>query len=163
MASDLGSRWIFKELMDVDDSVRQRTDYDLYMKALLICANGDNRLSEQERSWVVGYCAALGGSPQLVEELKTFAPRGDYKQIIDGSASAVHSVRAFIYDAIRACSADGEYHERERKLIHNAAATLGLSEEAVYQLELLYKEEWSLRQKRHNLIWPTTSRDRRAS
>jgi tellurite resistance protein len=153
MENEIASRWLFKELMDFDVSIPRGSDYDVYMKALLICANGDNRLSEEERNWVVGYCAALGGSPELVEELKSFSPEGSYQDIINSHPKAVQSVRAFIYDAIRACSADGEYNDQERGIVHQAAATLGVPEEVVIDLEKIYVEDRKIRQKRLALIW----------
>ncbi|MGI8745953.1 MAG: hypothetical protein ACR2NN_25905 [Bryobacteraceae bacterium] len=138
MPADIGSRWLFKEFMDFDGSIPQGTDYAVYMKALLICANGDGRLS---------------GQGELIEELKTFRPEGDYKAIIQSKEKAIKSVRAFIYDAIQACSADGEYHAKERQMVKKAAVRLGVPEDVVDLLEALFEEAKSNRRKRLNLIW----------
>nr|WP_246276595.1 hypothetical protein [Microcoleus asticus] len=59
-----------------------------------------------------------------------------------------------IYDAIQASAADGEYAEGEKEVIREAASILGISEDAVKQLEELYEEEQKLFAKKIQLFFP---------
>jgi len=60
-----------------------------------------------------------------------------------------------LYDAIKACSADGEYSSGERETVTKMAAKLGVDAEIVKQLEEICAEEAKLREKRLALIYPT--------
>jgi len=62
--------------------------------------------------------------------------------------------RILLYDAIRACSADGDYHEGERAAIHSLGAALRLPDDVVTQIEALIDEEEALKAKRIRLLMP---------
>ncbi|WP_371357653.1 TerB family tellurite resistance protein [Hydrocoleum sp. CS-953] len=62
--------------------------------------------------------------------------------------------RAAIYYAIKACSADAEYHKNEQAYVRKMAGLIGVSEEEVTQLEAMYFEEERLREKRVKLLFP---------
>ena len=125
----------------------------MFLKILLTCANGDGRLTEEERNWVVGYTSALGGPPELIEELRTYTPRESLKRLIHHQQRIMQFARALVYDAIRACSADGTLSPFERGLVFELASQLGVPKDVVQQLEDLYAEDRALRQRRLDLIW----------
>jgi tellurite resistance protein len=124
------------------------------MKAVLICANGDGTLAPEERDWAVGHSAAFGALDSLVDELKSYKADEDIEQIISATPESNACRRFLVYDAIRACSADGEYSDRERAMVIRMAAKLGLSEDLVRQIEEVCLEEARLREKRLKLVYP---------
>ncbi len=153
MSTDAGQQWLFKEFWGFE-SVPVDIDFDIFMKVLLNCANGDGQLTAQERAWVVDYTAALGGPPYLIEELRRYPATEDIATLVAQRETVRQSARALVYDAIRACSADGELQPGERDLVVGLASTLGVPAEIVQQLETLYAEDRRIRQERLDLIWP---------
>ena len=132
-------------------------DYNTYLKAVLICANGDGTLAPKERDWVVGFASAYGALDSLVEELKSYKADEDIEKMISNNPVANASRRFLVYDAILACSADGEYSDPERATITKMAAKLGISQDVVKQIERICIEEIELREKRLKLMYPEGS------
>ena len=64
------------------------------------------------------------------------------------------SATSAIYDAIRACAADGELHPQELRAVEQAASALGISTTTVGDLVELYYEEQYLRAKRLRKLFP---------
>ncbi len=128
--------------------------YDSYIKSMLICVNGDGTLAPEEREWVVGFASAFGASDSLVEELKSYKADEDIEKAIGDAPEANGSGRYVVYDAIMACSADGEYSDQERATITKMAAKLGISQDIVEQIEKICIEEIKLREKRVKLMYP---------
>ncbi|AKT43754.1 hypothetical protein [Chondromyces crocatus] len=153
---EIGYRWLFKDKANFG-ALPSDEAFDGYMKALLICANGDGTLAPEEREWAVGHAAALGATDKLVDELKTYKAEGDIEQIIGADHASSESRRYLIYDAVRACSADGEYSDKERATVIKMGAKLGLSEELVREIEDICLEERRLREKRLKLLYPEGS------
>ena len=152
MSRERGSLWLFKELWGFD-AVPSVGDFDVFMKAVLACANGDGQLTARERDWVVGYCAALGGPDTLVEELRAYPADEDVRELVERRPPVVQSRRALVYDAVRACAADGEYSEGERAVVRRLAAQIGVPEDIVQALEDIYQDEQTIRQKRLDLVF----------
>lgn len=148
-----GLLWLFKERYGFS-KVPSLEAYDGYIKSLLLCANGDGQLSPQERDWVVGFAYAVGASDSLIEEIKSYEATEDIETVISLGVESNGSRRYLVYEAIQACSADGEYSELERATIIKMAAKLGISEDVVQQIEEIYIEEMKLREKRQALMYP---------
>jgi uncharacterized membrane protein YebE (DUF533 family) len=153
VSRERGNLWLFKELWGFD-AVPSVADFDVFMKAVLTCANGDGQLTARERDWVVGYCAALGGPDTLLEELRAYPADEDTSQLVERRPPVVQSRRALVYDAIRACAADGDIREGERAVIRRLAAQIGVPEDVVQALEKIYQDERTIRQKRLDLVFP---------
>ncbi len=149
-----GVHWLFSEKFNFKD-VPVAMGYKSYLTSILICANGDNQLTQAERDWVVGYASAFGAPDEVVEKLKTDPGDEDIDSVISQEAAANDSRRCLVYDAIKACSADGEYSSGERETVTKMAAKLGVDAEIVKQLEEICAEEAKLREKRLALIYPT--------
>jgi len=151
----IGSSWLFKEQWNFSEIPTEMV-FSTYMKALLICANGDGILTDEERNWVIGYCAALGAPNSVIEQLKIYEANEDINEIISNCkiVNIEGSKRSLIYDAVRASTADGEYHPNEKAVVRKMAEKLGISEEVVNQIEEIYAEEVRIREKRINLIFP---------
>lgn len=123
------------------------------MKAALVCANADGSLNEAERNWAIGR-AALNGAPEaMLEELGQYPASDDIESLLEvGPTSQLR--RALIYIAIKAASADRDYHEDERRVIARAAATLGIHGAEVTALERIVEQEAHLKEERVRLCFP---------
>ncbi len=150
---DEGLLWLFYQRYSFR-KVPNHEEYKSYIKSMLICANGDGTIAPEERDWVVGYASAYGAPDSLVEELKSYKADEDIEKMISNTPAANASRRFLVYDAIMACSADGEYSDPERATITKMAAKLGISQDTVEQIEKICLEEIELREKRVKLMYP---------
>ena len=123
-----------------------------YAKAIIVCAAGDGDISERERAWLVGYLVSAGDSDAVIDEIRTYTGDDDLQDLINSSEYMSLTARPMLYDALRACSADGELSEGERARIADAASRLGVPAEVVAELEEIVQEEAKLRKRRHQLI-----------
>lgn len=153
---EIGYLWLFKDWSNFS-TLPTPDVFENYMKAILICANGDGKVTPRERDWVVGYFAAYGAPDSLLDEMKSYKADEDIEAIISATPASNASRRFLVHDAIEACSADGEFSEPERAMVTRMAAKLGISEELVKQIEELCLEEARLREKRLTLMYPEGS------
>jgi tellurite resistance protein len=149
-----GLHWLFNKKCGFKE-IPGLPAFDSYLKAILICANGDNELTQAERDWVIGHGSAFNAPDQVIEELKTYQADEDIDAVISRDTAANACRRYLVYDAIEACSADGEYSNRERETVTKMAAKLGVDAEIVKQIEEIYTQEAKLREKRLSLLFPT--------
>jgi tellurite resistance protein len=152
----LGSAWTFNWFFGFEE-IPTDEDCCIYMKSVLCCAKADGVLSPEEKNWVIGFCASWGVADWVIEELKTYEADEDLKEVIARSPQVSMAQRDLLLTAIRACAADGEFHEQEKAKIREMASIIGVPEETVEQLEQLQEEESALRQKRINLLYPERS------
>ncbi|KOP26821.1 hypothetical protein AMR41_08330 [Hapalosiphon sp. MRB220] len=148
-----GLLWLFREKYTFS-KLPSVEAYNGYLKALLICANGDGRLAPEERDWVIGLACAFGAPDSLVEKIKSYKADEDIEKAIGNAPEATGSRRYLVYDAIKACSSDGEYSDQERATVTKMAAKLGVSQDVVEQIEEICIEEAKLREKRVKLMYP---------
>jgi tellurite resistance protein len=124
------------------------------MKSVLCCAKADGLISQEERDWALEFCASWGVADWVIEELKTYEADEDLAEVIARSSQVSIAQRDLLLTAIRVCVADGELHEKEKAKIQQMASMIGVKEEIIEQLEQLQKEEFALREKRINLLYP---------
>jgi len=149
----LGSTWSTLELWDFSVEVSQPALLD-YFKALIVCCNGDGNLTEEEREWCIGYCAATGGSAESLAALRDYPGDEPVAEVIGRGEQRPAAQRRLIYDAIRAASSDGDYNADERATVRRMAAEVGVTEAEVAQFEELYAEEQRLKDRRLSLVIP---------
>jgi uncharacterized membrane protein YebE (DUF533 family) len=152
-AREIGSTWSLLEHWDFTIESSQEALLDFF-KALIVCCNGDGNLTEEEREWCIGYCAATGGTEETLLALRDYAGDEDVVAVIGRGRPHAATHRRLIYDAIRAASSDGDYHEAERATVRRMAAEVGLSEGEVEAFEDLYAEEQRLKDRRLSLVIP---------
>jgi hypothetical protein len=152
----LGQSWIFNWFFGFQN-IPTDEDCCIYMKSVLCCAKGDGIMAPEEKDWAIGFCASWGVADWVIEELKTYEADENLEEVIARSPQVSIAQRDLLLTAIRACAADGEFHEEEKAKIRQMASIIGVSEEIVEQLEQLQKEEAALRQKRINLLYPERS------
>jgi hypothetical protein len=149
----LATEWLFQHEWNFGE-LPPASAVSNYMKSLLICTKGDGVISPQEREWVVGYSAAMGGSAELVEEMRTYEGDDDLASLVSMEPSVDASRGALVFDAIRASDADGELAPGELETIREMAGLLGVPE-VVDPLYDLYKQESDIRAKRNALTHPS--------
>ncbi len=152
MPNNEAAEWLFKEEFDFD-SVPEAPDFDIFTKSLLIGVNAGGGLATPERQWVIGFAAAHGAPPEFCDMLRSWVPTGDHTELLESRSTGAKSKPGFIYNAIRACSAGGEFDETRRALIHRLAQPLGLSRETVDQIEGLVRAENELRARRVAILF----------
>ena len=148
-------KWLGWELFELPpDAATAVSDEDnlLYAKALLVCASGDGEISQQERDWIVGYLTTAGDSEEVVETVRTYDGSDSLEDLFAAASSMALYGRGMIYDALRACSSDGELSAGERERIVDAAERVGLPTSLVDELEEIVRQEEGLRKRRHKLI-----------
>jgi len=154
---ELGDLWVIKYERGYDHKPVS-VDYESYFKCLMICAKGKRELTPAERDWILGFCAASGGSDELVEELKSYPADEDVRQVLNDSTATFAEfgnwARTLVYDSIRACYTDDELDGEDRNTILTMAAELDLTPDMVTRLEELYLDEQRLRATRLNLLFP---------
>ncbi|MFE0062980.1 hypothetical protein [Streptomyces sp. NPDC059003] len=147
-----GDAWLFKHDWGFDTKP-SAGDFDAYMRSLLVCAKGDGAVSAEERNWVLGYCAALGGDPELIQRLETYPADDELTELVLREPVVDASRRALVFDAIRACDADGELASGELESIREMAGLLGVAD-SVDRLHELYRQEEKARADRLAVIFP---------
>ncbi len=154
MHPEIAARWVHKQLTGFE-ALPPEEAHLTYFKALITCARGDGELSARERDWIVGYCAALGGSDAALDYLMTYDGAEDIAEVVTSSAVVDQAGRRhLLYDAIKASAADNHYHDAEQAVVHKMAAALGVPEEVVAQIEDQIEEETRVRAKRLALLFP---------
>lgn len=143
-------------MLELWDFTTEASQSDLleFFKALIVCCNGDGNLTEEEREWCVGYCAATGGTAETLQALMEYPGDEDVAVVIGRGRPHAAAHRRLIYDAIRAASSDGDYNEAERATVRKMAAEVGVTLEEVAQFEELYAEEQRLKDRRISLVIP---------
>jgi len=142
-----GFRWpLWKS--NPDDATRMA-------EALVAVAAADGELSGPERDWVTGYFAVKGYGPKVFDAIQQAAPR-PVEELVEmmQQGTLTFAGRILLYDAIRACSADGDYHEGERAAIHALGKALGIADDVIAQIEGLVEEEEAQKAKRIALLMP---------
>lgn len=151
--SERGIRWLLHDSFDFK-TLPPATDYDGFGKALLTCANGDGRITAAERAWVLGYLDAYGCPEAVLERLAVYDGKESLEQILASSPTVKLSATSALYDAIRACYADGELSSGELAALETMAKLVEVDRYTLRQLIEHYHEEQHLRGKRLRLLYP---------
>lgn len=151
--TDEGLLWLLREYLNFK-SKPPMSDYENYGKALITCANGDGRITKEERDFVLGYFDAFGCEPHILDILREYEGGEDMAEIINRSPLLQATARASVYDAIRACMADGELHADEKATVSRMASSLGLNDFDVQEIIDVYVQELEVKAKRQKLTYP---------
>ena len=154
-ARERAAKWYYKELWGWDlHEICTGPVRETFLKSLLVCANGDGRLTPEERTWVLGRAAVAGAPDALLAELEAYPADENINEVVARTLSTDNSRRAVVYFAIKAASSDDRYVGQEREKIRSVAAAMGISAEVVGQIEQQVKQEARLKQQRIELCFP---------
>lgn len=153
---EIGSKWVFDDMWSFAADVSQPVLLEFF-KALIVCANADGKITDEERAWCIGYCAATGATAETLEELQAYEGDEDMHEVIVRGQHLGTAHRPIVYDSIRTCSADGELTDAERATICRMAAEIGVTDEEVAAFEAIYAEDRALRAKRVKAVFPVAT------
>lgn len=126
-------------------SMVPKSSWREYGYILLNIAGSDGDVSDPELEWLIVDCAeAVGVENDIIADWE------DYDFEIDDLEDLFHELKTssfanfnklLIYDAIRMCSADGDYAEDEKDQVYHAAKIMKVPSEAVTAIEALVELE----------------------
>ncbi|MFB6894735.1 hypothetical protein ACFCX4_36265 [Kitasatospora sp. NPDC056327] len=147
--------WLFRQDWAFS-SVPEFGDIRVYAKALLVVARGDGILAPEERDWVLGYIGVLtGGDDELLRELADYKAEDDVVALVESSEVVTRVARRpLVFDALRACDADGAIAPGEIEQIKRMAEALGITGETVDRFKDAYLEEKAVRTARIAAVFP---------
>ena len=135
-------------LVDFDSGIH-------YSHILLAIAGADGELAEAELNWYINELELLGCTEEYISTVKNL----DWKNAnIDELLGKIkfdfpmNSPKAILYQAIKMCRADNEYHEKEKAVVDKAAQVLGIPLTEVTAIESLVEMENSADKLRHALL-----------
>ena len=112
-----------------------------YGYALLCIAGADGDVSDPELEWLtVDLAGFLKVDEEIVADWEEFDfESGDLEEIFFSLRHVTFDNfnKLLLYDAIRMCSADGDYAEEEKARVADAAKILQVSKEALISIEAL--------------------------
>jgi signal transduction histidine kinase len=126
-------------------------DFD-HARALLLCAGGNRHISERTRDWILGYLTAAGHPESVIDAARIYDDRDAIRDIMGRPRMAM--IRAgIVYDALRACAADGTVPTPEAlDPVLRAADAIGIPRDLVADLQEIVMAEHALRRRRHALV-----------
>lgn len=129
-------------------NITKPIDFDVavnYGGALMAIAGADGELAEAEFQWYVEEQELLLTETQeYVEVLRKFDwKNANIEQLLSKISYdfPLNFRRGMLYQAIKMCRADGNYHDKERSTVAKAAEILGLDRSMVVSLESLAEVE----------------------
>ena len=139
--------------------VTEPVDFDVavnYSAALLAIAGADGELADSEMAWYINeQRLLLEDSDAYIEAIRNI----DWRNVnVEKTLSdvrydfPVNFRHGILYDAIKMCSADGEYHVKEKAAVKKAAQTLGVAPDVLTNLEALAKMEAAADELRCSLV-----------
>lgn len=122
-------------------SMVPKTSWKEYGYILLNIAGSDGEVSDPELEWLTVDCAeAVGVEQDIIAEWEDYDFEDDDLEELFfnfNSSSFANFNKLLIYDAIRMCSADGDYAEDEKDQVYHAAKIMKVPPEAVTAIEAL--------------------------
>ena len=153
---DVSALWILGELWggppEVSSSLTDEENLD-YAKALYCIVDGDGRMTDAEREWILGYAHAAGNCEHNCDAMRAFDGDETVEDYFTRGKQPI-ATRVCISDAIRACASDGDLEPHERETIHRMAGRLDIPAEVVDELVDIHRQEQALKLRRIQLAFP---------
>lgn len=112
-----------------------------YGYALMCIAGADGEVSDPELEWLtIDLADFLSVDEEVVADWEEYDfESGDLEEIFSSfrHVSFANFNKLILYDAIRMCSADGDYAEEEKERVADAAKILQVAKEALISIEAL--------------------------
>jgi len=124
------------------------------LKAVFVCAGGDNVISEEERTFFFGYLDSVGLPESLHEFVKTYDGKDSLEELLSTSSAINEATkRVILYTAMLVAGADG-FADAEREAVLRAGKILGVSDDVVLQIEAQYRKDVQNTADRVALLFP---------
>jgi signal transduction histidine kinase len=133
----------YDQLMD-EDNLNQA-------KAVIACAGGSDKVTSREREWLLGYHAAAGTAPWVLEAIATYDGAEPIEEIM-ALPSMTATRRGVLHDAIRMSTADGDLDSEEVDHLRRGAEAMEIPRDVFVELRAIVAAEGALRQRRHQLV-----------
>lgn len=154
---DVGAVWLLKDHWGAPPEVIDLlTDEEnlAHGKSVFVAANGDGRLADEEKEWIIGYFTAAGASQATIDALKEYSGEDRFEDFFAMEGVRRIAQRSCIWDAIRACGADGDLAEEEVATIQRMAGRVGVPSEVVDEFIDIYRQDQALKARRIQLAFP---------
>lgn len=147
-------RWLGWEMFKLPaEMYDQLTDEDqrTWVRGMYASAGGVSRITPAQRTWAIGFEAAGGAAPWVLDDLLTHDvdERIEHIMALPGIGAGG---RGLLYTTLRMCTADGDLTPDELERITTTADRLGLPATVVDDLRELVDEERALQDRRFELI-----------
>jgi len=127
-----------------------------YGYVLLNIAGSDGEVSDPELEWLVSSCAeAIGVEEDIIKKWEDYDfEEDDLEELFVNLNTATFGNfnKLLIYDAIRMCSADGDYADDEKSQVYHAAQIMKVAPEAVTAIEALIELEQAAEKLRSTVL-----------
>jgi len=129
-------------------NITQPIDFEVAMNyggTLMAIAGADGELAEGEFQWYIDEQEMIFvESAEYIEALRKFDwKNANVEELLSGIKYdfPVNFYRTLLYQAIKMCRADGNYHEKEKESVAKAAEILGIERSVAVSLESIAELE----------------------
>lgn len=139
-------------------NIDQPVDFDsgiYHSHILLAMAGADGNLAEEELGWYINELVLLGCTEEYISTVKNLDWRNANIEELLGKINfdfPMNSRKTILYQALKMCRADKEYHQKEREVVQKAAQILGIKTTEVKAIESLVEMEETADQLRYALL-----------
>jgi signal transduction histidine kinase len=123
----------------------------LAVKAVLLLAGGNRQLTVRQREWLTGYHTAAGSSERVIELINSYDDTDTIEELMQLPGMSL-ICRGTLYEALRACSADGPLTPDGLDRMQKGADSMGIPRETFAEVHQIVVAEQALRARRYELI-----------
>ncbi|MFC7501828.1 ATP-binding protein [Nocardioides sp. CPCC 206347] len=147
-------RWVGWEMYELPaETYDQLTQEDQrsWVRAMFAAAGGVSRITPRQREWALGFEAAAGAAPWVLDDLRAYDVDEDLETVMALPGMAAGG-RGVLYCTLRMCTADGDLTADELDRITRAADALRLPRQLLTDLRHLVDQERTLQDQRFELL-----------
>jgi len=147
-------------------NIHQPGDFDVavnYSRVLLAIAGAEGELAEAELDWYINELVLFGCTeeylPEISKEYIATVKNLNWKDVnLEELLEKINfdfpmnSPKVILYQAIKMCRADRDYHQKEKEAIRKAAQILGVSLTDVMAIESLVEMEEAAEKLRYSVL-----------
>lgn len=150
----LALRWLGWETYELPpetyDQLRQE-DQRSWIRGVFAVVGGVSHVTDAERAWAVGSEAAAGAAGWVLEALRTHDVDEEVADILALPGMQL-AARGLLYDATRMCASDGPLSADELDRLQRGALELGLTPDDLAVTITLVRDELAVRRRRYEAI-----------
>ncbi|KRA39092.1 MULTISPECIES: histidine kinase [unclassified Nocardioides] len=146
-------RWVGWEMYELPAEMYDQLTHEdqrSWVRAMFAAAGGVSHVTPRQREWAIGFEAAAGAAPWVLEDLRTY----DVDETIENTLALPGMAaggRGVLYCTLRMCTADGDLTADELARITRTADGLGLRD-LLPDLQRLVEQERILQDQRFEVL-----------